>query len=76
MNSGIDDLSPANQELLMEMLSEALREFKVDIYDLCVFASALGSGKALTPSDHEELKYAYVIARHMLGLARVQHRGD
>jgi hypothetical protein len=73
MSAGIDDLSPANQELLMGMLREVLREFGFDVYDLCVFASALGSGKVLTPEDSKKL---HDIARRVHGLARVQHRDD
>lgn len=76
MSASINDLSPANQKIVLEMLTQILREFEFDCYDMCVYASALGSGKALTPSDHEELKNAHVIARRMHGLARMQHRDD
>lgn len=81
MSASINDLSPANQKILLDMLTELLREYEVDCYDMTVYASALGSGKALTPSDHEKLKHGYVIARHMHGLARMQlarmqHRDD
>ncbi len=76
MSTRINDLSPANQQLFLELLTEVLRELEVDFYDMTVYASALGSSKALTPSDHEELKHAYVIARRMHGLARMQHRDD
>lgn len=76
MSAGINDLSPANQRILLEMLTQILREYEVDCYDMTVYASALGSSKALTPSDHEKLKQAHVIARRMHGLARMQHRDD
>jgi hypothetical protein len=76
MSTRINDLSPANQKIFQDMLTEVLRELEFDCYDMCVYASALGSSKALTPSDHEELKHAYVIARRMHGLARMQHRDD
>jgi hypothetical protein len=73
MSTRINDLSPANQQLFLELLTEVLRELEVDFYDVCVFASAVGSNKALTPEDFKNL---HDMARRFHGLARLVNNDD
>jgi hypothetical protein len=61
-----------DSELLLDALQVVLSEIDVDFYDLCMFASAVGSNKALMPEDSKKL---FEFARSFHGLARLKNRG-
>ncbi len=59
-------------KLLLTTLGDVLREIDIDFYDLCIFASAVGSNKALKSEDSKKL---YDMARRFHGLARRYNNG-
>lgn len=68
MIASIEGLNPAESELFLRLLRDVLLELNINLVDLCVFASAVASGKALLPEDSAKL---YESARCFHGLNRV-----